>query len=47
MVKVFAKEKGINFNEIFSPVVKMTSIKTILSLVAIKDFHLQQLDVKI
>jgi hypothetical protein len=46
VVKGFAKKKGIDFDEIFSHVVKMTSIRTILSLVAIKDLHLEQLDVK-
>ena len=47
MVKGFAQKKGIDFDEIFSPVVKMTSIRTILSLVAVEDLHLEQLDVKI
>ena len=42
----FAQKKGIDFDEIFSPVVKMTSIRTILSLVAVEDLHLEQLDVK-
>jgi len=46
VVKGFAQKKGIDFNEIFSPVVKMTSIKIILSIVAVEDFHLEQLDVK-
>ena len=41
MVKGFAQKKGIDFDEIFSPVVKMTSIKTILSLVAAEDLHLE------
>jgi hypothetical protein len=46
VVKGFAQKKGIYFDEIFSPVFKMTSIRTILSLVAVEDLHLQQLDVK-
>jgi hypothetical protein len=46
VVKGFAQKKGIYFDEIFSHVVKMTSIRTILSLVAVEDLHLQQLDVK-
>jgi hypothetical protein len=46
VVKGFAQKKGIDFDEIFSPVVKMTSIRTILSLVAVEDLHLEQLDVK-
>jgi hypothetical protein len=46
VVKGFAQKKGIDFDEIFSYVVKMTSIRTILSLVAVEDLHLEQLDVK-
>jgi hypothetical protein len=46
VVKGFAQKKGIDFNEIFYPVVKMTLIRTILSLVAVEDLHLEQLDVK-
>ena len=46
VVKGFAQKKRIDFNEIFSPIVKMTSIHTILSVVATEDFHLEQLDVK-
>ena len=46
VLKVFAQKKGIDFDEIFSPVVKMTSILNILSIVAIENLHLQQLDVK-
>ena len=45
-MKGFVQNKGIDFDEIFSPFVKMTSIKTILSLVAMEDLHLEQLDVK-
>jgi hypothetical protein len=46
LVKGFSQNKGTYFDEIFSPIVKMTSIRTILSLVAIEDLHLEQLDVK-
>jgi hypothetical protein len=46
VVKGFAQNKGIDFDEIFSPVVKMTSIRTVLSLVVVEDLHLEQLDVK-
>ena len=46
VVKGFAQKKGIDFNEIFSPVVKMTSIRTILSLMVVEDLDLEQLDVK-
>ena len=46
VVKGFAQKEGINFNEIFSPIVKMNSISAILSLVAIQDVHLEQMDFK-
>jgi len=46
VVKGFAQKKGIDFDEIFSPIVKMTSIRTVLSIVAAEDLHLEQLDVK-
>jgi hypothetical protein len=45
VVKGFAQKKGIDFEEIFSHVVKMTSVRTILSLVVVEDLHLEQLDV--
>ena len=47
VVKGFAQNKGIEFDEIFSSVAKINSIRTILSLVAVEDLHLEQLDVKI
>eukprot|EP00253_Pinus_taeda_P021025 PITA_21025 len=46
VVKGFAQKNCIDFDEIFSHVVKMTSIRTILSLVAIQDLHLEKLGVK-
>lgn len=47
VVKGFRKQKGIEFDEIFSPIVKMTSIQTILSLVVVEDLHMEQMDFKI
>ena len=47
VLKGFAQKKGIDFDEIFSLVVKMTSVRIVLSLVFTKDFHLEKLDVKI
>jgi hypothetical protein len=41
VVKGFAQNKGIDFDETFSHVVKMTSIRTILSLVAVEYLHLE------
>nr|GEW61151.1 retrovirus-related Pol polyprotein from transposon TNT 1-94 [Tanacetum cinerariifolium] len=46
VVKGFQKKKRVNYNEIFSSVVKMTTIKLVLSIVAIEKLHLEQLDVK-
>jgi hypothetical protein len=46
VVKGFSQNKCIYFDEIFSLIVKMTSIRTILSLVEVEDLHLEQLDVK-
>ena len=46
-VKGFNQKQGIDFDEIFSPVVKMISIRVVLGLVASLDLELEQLDVKI
>jgi len=45
-VKEFQQREGIDFNEIFSLVVKLTTIRSVLSIVAAEDLHLKQLDVK-
>jgi hypothetical protein len=45
VLKGFAQKKYIYFDEIFS-LVKMTSIRTILSLSEVLDLHLEQLDIK-
>jgi ATP-binding cassette subfamily B (MDR/TAP) protein 1 len=46
VVKGCHQKKGIDFEDIFSPVVKMTSIKAILGLAAKLDLEIEQLDVK-
>ena len=46
VVKGFSQRKGIDFDEIFSPVVKMTSIRTVLGLAASLDLEIEQMDVK-
>jgi hypothetical protein len=46
VVKGFVQKKGIHFDEIFSHFVNMTSIRTILCLVGVEDFHLEQLYVR-
>ena len=45
-MKGFQQKKGVDFDEIFSPVVKMTSIRTVLSIAANMDLEVEQLDVK-
>jgi hypothetical protein len=46
VVKGYAQKEGIDFNEIFSPVVRLTTIRVVLAMCAIFDLHLEQLDVK-
>jgi hypothetical protein len=46
VVKGFAQKKGIYLDEICFPIIKMISIRTILSLVVVEYLHLEQLDVK-
>ena len=46
VVKGFSQRKGIDFDEIFSPVVKMSSIRVVLGLVASQDLEIEQMDVK-
>jgi Reverse transcriptase (RNA-dependent DNA polymerase) len=42
----FTQIEGIDFDETFTPVAKLTSLCTILAIAAEKDFELQQMDVK-
>ncbi|GKV15798.1 hypothetical protein SLEP1_g26549 [Rubroshorea leprosula] len=46
VVKGFSQKKGIDFDEIFSLVVKMSSIRVVLGLAASMNLELEQLDVK-
>jgi len=46
VVKGFRQRKCIDFNVIFSPVVKMSSIRIVLSLAATLDLEVEQMDVK-
>ena len=46
VVKGFAQKQGIDFDEIFSPVVKMSSIRVVLGMAATMDLEVEQLDVK-
>ncbi|KAJ4723126.1 Retrovirus-related Pol polyprotein from transposon TNT 1-94 [Melia azedarach] len=42
----FTQREGVDYNEIFSPVVRHTSIRVLLAIVAHQDLELEQLDVK-
>ncbi|WZZ37770.1 hypothetical protein YC2023_034029 [Brassica napus] len=46
VVKGFNQKKVIDFEEIFSQVVKMSSIRVVLGLAAVLDLEIEQLDVK-
>jgi hypothetical protein len=44
--KGYSQVEGVNFNEIFSPVAKLISIRVLMSLVATFDFDIEKKDVK-
>ena len=46
VAKVFRQEYGINFNKIFSPMVKMTTLRFMFGVMASENLELIQLDVK-
>ena len=46
VVKGLGQRKGIDFDKIFSPVVKMSSIRTVLGLAASLNLEIEQMDMK-
>jgi len=46
VVKGYAQKEGVDFHDIFSPVVRLTTIRVVLAMCVVFDLHLEQLDVK-
>ena len=46
VAKGYTQKEGIDFKEVFSPVVRHASIRVLLALTAVYDMELDQLDVK-
>ena len=46
VVKVFSQKEGIDYHEVFSPVVKHKTIQVLLVIISVFDLELKQLDVK-
>ena len=40
MAKRFTQQEGLDFTETISPMAKMTSVKTLLAIVAVRGWHL-------
>ena len=40
VAKRFTQQEGLDFTETFSPMAKMTSVKTLLAIVAVMGWHL-------
>ena len=46
VVKGYSQKEGIDFSEVFSPVIRHMSIQVLLSIVAAQDLELEQMDVE-
>ena len=46
VAKGYAQTHGVDYEETFAPVAKMTMVRTVIVLAAAKGWHLHQMDVK-
>ena len=46
VAKGFSQVEGIDYDEIFSPVVQFETVQMMLALTALRDWHISRLDVK-
>ena len=46
VVKGFQQKESVDYNEIFSPFMKLTTIRLVLKIVVVENLHLEQLNVK-
>mgnify|MGYP000591965270 CR=1 FL=1 len=46
MAKGYAQKHGINYDETFAPITKMTIVRVVMAVAAMKGWHLHQMDVK-
>jgi hypothetical protein len=45
VAKGFSQKPGVDYNEVFAPTFRMASIRTILALAALNDYHLRSIDI--